>query len=323
MRIGASLALALMLSGCGAAVRTERTSCPPDAACVIAHDLGGGVILEAVVLPAGTFTMGSPESEVPRKEDEGPQTRVTLTRSFAIGRAPVTVEQFARFVEATGYRTVAEVEGWSHEYTDDGIAEMPGRSWRFPGFEQDGTHPVVCIHWDDIMAFCAWASAVLGAPVRLPTEAEWEYACRAGTATAYWWGDDVADGFGRANLADASARRAIPAWDPPDVPWDDGFPHTSPVGAFAPNPWGLYDMHGNVWEWCADWYGGPHAGGTIIDPVGAIDGEYRVRRGGSWYRGPGTARSANRGRSRADFRVNNRGFRIVIELGNNGEADRR
>ncbi len=266
-----------------------------------------------VRIPAGTFLMGSAETEPLRKADEGPQTTVTITRDFMLATAPVTVGEFRAFADNTGYKSVAEVEGWSHDYTDDGIKEIPGRSWRNPGFPQGDDHPVVCIHWRDIVAYCDWMSGKAKQTVRLPTEAEWEYACRAGTTTAYWWGDDVAGGEGKANFADASASRVYTAWNPPEVPWDDGYVYTSPVRAFAPNPWRLYDMHGNVWEWCSDIYGGPHPGGDATDPTGAAEGDHHLRRGGSWYKGLGTARSANRGRSQNDFRVNNRGFRVVME----------
>jgi len=267
-----------------------------------------------VLIRNGTFLMGSPADEEFAKADERPQTHVTITRDYHMGATPVTVGQFAAFVRATGYETVSEREGWSHFYGPDGIEERPGMSWRDPGFVQEMDHPVVNVGWEDVQAFCAYMTEQTGRTVRLPTEAEWEYACRAGTTTAYWWGDDGADGAGRANFFDITAARVHRGDREPDFNFDDGYAYTSPVGAFEANPWGLYDMHGNVWEWCSDLYPGPHPGGHLIDPTGADEGDYHVRRGGSWYPGRGTARSANRGRSRTDFRVNNRGFRVVMEV---------
>ncbi len=312
MAWNATVAMAISALGVASLTGEPPGASHPEAGETRVFQLGEGVELPTVYIPPGTFTMGSPETEPNRKADEGPQTEVTLTRGFWMGQTPVTVEQFSRFAEMTGYATVAEREGWAHHYTPDGIVEQEGKSWRDPLFPQDADHPVVVMHWEDIMAFCDWAREVTGLEVRLPTEAEWEYACRAGTTTAYFWGAQPEGGEEYANLADQAAARAIPEWDPPDYPFDDGYVYTSPVYAFRANPWGLHDMHGNVWEWTSDWYGGPHPGGSVTNPTGAETGEYRVRRGGSWYRGLGTARSANRGRSRADFRVNNRGFRIVV-----------
>jgi sulfatase modifying factor 1 len=301
-RIGI-VAMLLLASACKGN-RTVDTTPPVDHATTISY----------VRIKAGSFLMGSPEGELHSKDDEHPQTRVTITRDFLMARTPVTVGQFAAFVRATGYETVSEREGWSHFYTPNGIEERPRLTWRDPGFAQDPTHPVVNVGWEDIQAFCAYMSNKTGRIVRLPTEAEWEYACRAGTTTAYWWGDNVEDGFGRANLYDETGERYLRQSTPADLVFTDGFAYTSPVATFEPNPWGLYDMHGNVWEWCSDIYSGPHPGGELTDPAGASEGEYHVRRGGSYFPGPGTARSANRGQSRADFRINNRGFRVVMEV---------
>lgn len=263
--------------------------------------LGPGIEpIPLVPVPAGEFLMGSPDYEAGRKADEGPRTRVRITRPFLMGESSVTVAHFAAFAEASGYETVAEREGWSHGYTDEGIVEVPGQSWRDPGFAQDGGHPVVCIHLEDIDAFLLWASGQSGRVVRLPTEAEWEHACRAGTETAFWWGDDPEGGHGLANFA--------------GFPRADGGQGTTPSSHGAPNPWGLRDMHGNTWDIVADWHAGPHPGGVLVDPAGPPEGDHRVRRGGSFLNEPSTGRSANRGRSREDFRVSNRGFRIVVEI---------
>jgi formylglycine-generating enzyme required for sulfatase activity len=297
------MATAVVLSSCASFPRFKPTP-----------DVDYATTTTYVLIKSGTFLMGSPEGELHAKDDERPQTKVTITRDFRMAATPVTVGQFDGFVRATGYQTVSEREGWSHYYTPDGIEERVGMTWRDPGFAQDKDHPVVNVGWEDVQAYCAFLTETTGKTVRLPTEAEWEYACRAGTTTAYWWGDKGEDGAGRANFFDITAASVINDGREADFPFEDGYVYTSPVATFEPNPWGLYDMHGNVWEWCSDLYPGPHPGGALVDPKGASEGEYHIRRGGSWYPGPGTARSANRGRSRNDFRVNNRGFRVVMEV---------
>src|SRR5262249_25067582 len=129
----------------------------------------------------------------------------------------------------------------------------PKYTWRHVGWEQTDEHSVVNVSWNDTKAFCAWLSKKEGRPYRLPTEAEWEYSCRASSATRYPTGDDIERLIGRANIADFyyKEKDSSCTWN---VEWEDGFAFTAPVGKFQPNPFGLYDMHGNVWEWCEDWY---------------------------------------------------------------------
>ncbi len=250
----------------------------------------GGVATETMTIPdlgltlvrlkAGTFQMG-----------EAPGHQVTLTHDFWMGRTEVTRGQFAAFVAATKCVTTAE---------QDASASI----WRAPGFVQTDEHPVVCVSWDDAVAFCAWLTTREGAAgrlpaglvYRLPTEAEWEYACRAGTTTKYAWGDNWRDGRGWGNFAPRCTARRFPgqAWlerEGPSwlwrrFPWllyyDDGYAQTAPVGRFRANAWGLYDVHGNVWEWCADW-DGAHGREVQKDPKGPKTGSCRVSRGRSWY----------------------------------------
>ncbi|RMD68212.1 MAG: PEGA domain-containing protein, partial [Gammaproteobacteria bacterium] len=169
----------------------------------------GGFGPEMVVIPPGRFLMGSPFDEEGRDSDEGPQHRVSIARPFAIGRYEVTFEEYDRFCEATGRRRPDD-NGW-------------GR----------GKRPVINVSWHDAKAYARWLSKQTGKRYRLPSEAEWEYAARAGTSTRYWWGDRV--GHGHANCDGCGS-------------WWDG-KETAPVGFFDPNPWGLYDTAGNVWEW--------------------------------------------------------------------------
>ncbi|MCB1769423.1 MAG: SUMF1/EgtB/PvdO family nonheme iron enzyme [Candidatus Competibacteraceae bacterium] len=242
---------------------------------------GGGIGPEVVVIPAGEFLMGSPEDEPERQASEGPQHPVVLAQPFAIGRYAVTFEEYDRFCAATR-RDQPSDGGW-------------GR----------GRRPVINVSWEDAVAYCAWLSRETGASYRLPSEAEWEYAARAGTTTAFWWGDEIDPT--RANYDGRSTYRngARGAYRKKTVPVDD----------FQPNPFGLYQVHGNVWEWVQDsWhdnYQGAPADGSAWEEAG---GGPRVLRGGSWYNVPLRLRSA--ARFRFDPRLGNYdvGFRLARTL---------
>jgi formylglycine-generating enzyme required for sulfatase activity len=185
-------------------------------------------------------------------------------------------------------------------------------NWRNPLFEQTDEHPVVCVSWNDAKAFCDWLSKKEGMEYRLPTEAEWEYAARAGSETTWYWGDDESGAQGRANVADEGA----------DLPHTfrfkgvrDGYTYTAAVGTFAPNALGLYDVIGNVSELCQDWYGeNYYSASPTEDPTGPDTGEYRVGRGGSWHDYPGITRSANRDEGTPESRLAYIGFRVVSSL---------
>ncbi|WP_309972443.1 formylglycine-generating enzyme family protein [Variovorax guangxiensis] len=293
-----------------------------------------------VKLPAGEFLMGSdetPESlarvypQLPTRrfdqlDDEGPVHRVRITRSFWMGQHEVTVGQFRRFVEASGYvpESVADRTGgygWNADYdpatTKRGDAfegRDPRYSWRNPGFTQSDDHPVVNVTWNDAQALAAWLSKTEGRRYRLPTEAEWEYACRAGTRSRYSSGEEPRSLLSAANVFDANSARYWPRWQPMAVDGDDGYAFTAPVGSFAPNPWGLYDMHGNAWEWVADWHGDKYyAQSPLDDPQGPVEGEVRVRRGGSWHTWAFYARAAYRNWNAPDTRYTLVGIRLVRE----------
>ncbi len=241
-----------------------------------------------------------------------------ITRPFYLGTYEVTRGQFANFVAATGYKTEAERDG-GKAATIDSRGEMGvahNLSWQKPGFDQEDSHPVVIVSWNDANAFCRWLSEKEGQTYRLPTEAEWEYACRAGTTTPLISGTKVADLFSVGNGIDATFREHfhMPAPDPRPP---DGFVFTAPVGSFLPNRFGLFDMHGNAWEWCQDWFG-PYSGSPATDPTGPTQGEYRVSRGGGFDCGI-SAMSSSRDFLKATDRLANLGFRIacatVLEVG--------
>jgi len=277
-------------------------------------DLGGRITMKLVLIPAGKFLMGSPAGEKGRTDDEGPQREVTISKPFYMGLYHVTKGQFAQFVADSGYKTEAERDGKAWGWDGSKFAEIPGYSWRKTGFEQADDHPVVNVSWNDAIAFCEWASKKTGKKVSLPTEAQWEYACRAGTKTAYPWGDDPDDGKGWANAADQTAKKTFGAtWT--YFSWDDGYAFTSPAGKFKANAFGLYDMIGNAWEWCADWYDkGYYANANKTDPTGPASGTHRVLRGGAWGGGPRLCRSAYRGWDSPARRSGGIGFRVFVDL---------
>ncbi|MGA2497941.1 MAG: formylglycine-generating enzyme family protein [Tepidisphaeraceae bacterium] len=282
-------------------------------------DLGNGATMKLVQIPAGKFLMGSPEDENGRFDNET-RHEVTIGKPFYMGVTHVTVDQFAAFAGNSGYKTDAEKEGWAVgfeiRYGTLDVKTIDGCSWRHPSFAQKGDHPVVQVSWNDANAFCDWLSKKSGKAVRLPTEAEWEYACRAGTKTAYPWGDNPDDGKGWANGFDQSLKKKLP-----DTPadrsffnWDDGFAFTSPVGSFKANAFGLCDMIGNAWQWCQDRYG-HYDTGAATDPGGPNTGSLRMLRGGSWRSAPARCRSASRDWDGPGYRLDSYGFRVVVAAG--------
>ncbi len=263
-----------------------------------------------VLIPAGEFTMGSHESsqelgtlfgeDLEYFDKEHPAHRVRITRPFHLAKYPVTVGQFDAFVRATGYRTVAESRGGFRSTRGEWELD-PNVNWRNPGFAQGNDHPVVCVSWNDAVAFCDWLSTrEPKTSCHLPTEAEWEYACRAETTTLWSFGSDPS------SLGEY-------AW------YDDNSgDEAHPVGKKKPNAWGLYDTCGNVWEWCADWDNWEYyANSPVDDPKGLGTGSLRMHRGGSWYFSAECCRSACRhnlppGTCRSDI-----GFRASL-----GPADK-
>ena len=235
-----------------------------------------------VVVPSGSFRMGSPSSEQGRFGDEGPMREVTIGSPFALGVHEVTVAEFGHFVDETGHSTGDSC--WLGD-GEGGVRER--RGWRNPGFGQGGAHPVVCVSWHDARAYVAWLSGTTGERYRLPSEAEWEYAARAGTTTPFHTGETISTDQANydGNYLYGSGRKGVYR------------EKTVPVGVFAPNAWGLHDMHGNVAEWVEDCWKGSYAG---VPSDGSAwesgDCSLRFTRGGSWYNVPRNLRSASRGR---------------------------
>src|ERR1700693_6185899 len=271
---------------------------------------------EMVVVPAGSFTMGSPEGEKDRNNDEGPQRTVTIGKPFGVGKFHVTVDQFAAFVTETGYDAGSKC--WTFE--DGKAEERQGRSWRNPSFTQGGSHPAVCVTWTDAEAYVAWLARKTGKTYRLPTEAEWEYAARARTAPGayprYSFGDDEKDLCRYGNGVDQRAKSTIPgATNSAIASCDDGYAYTSPAGSFAANGFGLFDMQGNAWQWTEDCYHDSYAGAPSDGSAWTSGGlGRRVLRGGSWLYAPGYLRAAFRGRYSSVGRTNDLGFRVGSTL---------
>lgn len=254
-----------------------------------------------VVVPAGSFLMGSPESEEGSDDSEVPVHQVRMAVPFAVGVYEVTVGQFRRFVQATGHSTGDSC--WV--IYEDGWEERSGFGWRDPGFRQDDLHPVLCVNWDDAQAYVRWLSAKTVKRYRLPSESEWEYAARAGTQTPFHTGETILTDQANYNgdYAYGAGRRGVYRGQ------------TTPVGAFGANKWGLHDVHGNVGEWTEDCWNASYAGApTDGSTWESGDCLSRVLRGGSWTFGPRSVRSASR--VGTYFRDRNRyiGFRVVRAL---------
>jgi formylglycine-generating enzyme len=216
------------------------------------------------LIPAGDFQMGSNDGN----DDEKPIHTVYID-AFYMDNYEVTNAQYKKFMDATGHK---EPEGYG--VTNGNWQFKP---WSDPNFKGDD-QPVVCINQEDAKSYCQWAGK------RLPTEAEWEKAARGGvTGKKYVWGDEFPPSKNAGNFADISAKKVFTNWTPLDG-YDDGHTYTAPVGSFKPNGYGLYDMAGNVWEWCADWYDSHYyATSPKSNPAGSVSGSMSILRGGSWY----------------------------------------
>jgi len=288
---------------------------------ILADDIPamGGQGPDMVVIPTGSFLMGSDEDEANRFSNEGPRHRVTFNRGFALSRNEVTVRDFAAFVNATGYRTDAEREGSSRVY-DPRTGRMDSRNgitWRddFTGDDADPDLPVIHVSWNDARAYVNWLARESGRSYRLPSEAEFEYALRAGTQTPYWWGDDAPEDNTENVTGDGDISPTSARWNVAFDRYTDNFWGPAPVASLRPNQFGLYDMSGNVMEWVDDcWHDSfvraPDDGSSWMNPGCGR----HVIKGAAWSSTPAMSRSAFRLSSaaeRTDMRV---GFRVARDL---------
>ena len=304
---------------------------------VVENSLG----MKFVLIPAGEFQMGREEGadswarDFPQYDyqrflglgDESPRHTVRLTRPFRLGQTEVTVGQFRKFIEASDYQPEAQRDGtggygYNPDYDpattvrgDAFEGRDPRYSWQNPGFAQTDAEPVLNVTWNDAVSMAAWLSQTEGHRYRLPTEAEWEYACLAGADTRYPNGDDPQQLAAIANIFDADSAVNWPRWQAYAIDAHDHYAFTAPVGSFAPNAFGLYDMLGNAWEWVSDWYGEHYyAQSPVNDPQGPQTGRARVRRGGSWHTWPFYARCSFRNWNTPQSRYTLLGIRLVREV---------
>ena len=275
---------------------------------------------EMVVVPPGEFRMGREGGETDRYE--GPEHMVRIPRAFAAGRFELTNGQYRDFVRATGHPTAGT---GCNAFFGNSVKALEGTSWADPGYGRPirDDEPVVCIRWSDAQAYVNWLAGRTGKKYRLLTEAEWEYAARAGASAVYYWGNNPDNGCEYANLYDRTSRRAL------DFGWsfaecEDGYAELAPVARLQPNAFGLHDMIGNAWEWLADCYREtyehvPRDGSA--EPAAADCTLWSVR-GGGWMTRPSRSRITFRGRDPNDARYSYFGFRVARDLAR-GEIPRR
>ena len=252
---------------------------------------------EMVIIPAGQFKMGDIQGNGSNREK--PVHDVSV-KTFAMGCYPVTVAEFRQFVEATGYQTEAEQGNGAKIQKNGKWQDVINANWHNPYFPQQDNQPVVCVSWHDAMAYIKWLSTQTRQSYRLPSEAEWEYAARAGTKTDYWWSNDI--GKNRANCYSSGTQ------------WSNK--QTAPVNSFKPNQFGLYDTVGNVWEWCADFWHENYQNAPMDGSVWEKDGDNSryVVRSGSWISTPGCVRVSRRSMWWHDNRGFNGGFRLARDI---------
>ena len=333
---GSIVVAAVLQAGPGKAPAT--TPAAPREAPTLTNSLG----MKLVLVAAGEFMMGAEEDPketlralqycnpelLPR---ESPRHKVRITKPFYMGQCEVTLGQFRVFCRESQYQIDAEDGKLMTGYGDKGqyIQSAAFRPWA-PGWHVEDDHPAGYISWNDASAFCEWLSAKEGKTYRLPTEAEWEYACRAGTSTRYHCGDDPEELVRYANTPDADRAALYPRGQIdtynedgtrtgkripfPFLKGHDGYAWTAPVGKFLPNQFGLYDMHGNSWEWCSDWLSETYySESPVDDPQGPPTGEIRVSRGGGFDNGFETLRCARRDGGTPESHDCHDGFRVVCE----------
>lgn len=281
---------------------------------------GGGVVINVVVVPAGEFLMGSPEAESGRSTREGPQKKVALKQDFGLSRTEITVAQFREFVDDTGYTTDAEKAGEStvFDLAHSKLVTQSGVTWKhdYKGDRAEDDAPVLHVSWQDAMAFVDWLSKRTGASYRLPTEAEFEYALRAGSTSRYWWGDGSPEKRVE-NLTGARDRvgQSKMRWPVGFRNYTDRHWGPAPAGSFEENPFGLKDMGGNTSEWVQDCYS-DSLEETPADgsPNSSGDCSMRLLRGASWANPPPMARSAYRNAAKVTTTSALLGFRVARDL---------
>lgn len=323
----------LLLYGCSDSSPPQSTDSK-----TITNSIG----MEFIRVPAGNFTMGSSQEDQLQMmddfkaatgkpyldewhihiQDELPPHEVSISKDFYIQTTEVTNDQFDIFVTETNYHTSAEIMGGGYYYTNNGWLPLPEADWRHPtgpssSIDGLGEHPVVQVSWTDANAFLQWLSEKEGKTYGLPTEAQWEYACRGGyEGELYSWGEEMPPDRPVANMQDESFALKYGTDTHYVMGYDDGYADTAPVGSYEANGFGLYDMIGNVWEWTLDWYDETYyEKSPSQDPKGPETGAQRVLRGGSFIYLPSNQRCADRFRGQPEFRTHFVGFRLIMNIG--------
>ena len=303
-----------------------------ESSAVLSQTITNSIGMKLKLIPAGEFMMGSTAAEIEKTKKfdtslwesyskaEVPLHRVRISRPFYLGVYEVTKSQFATFIATSGYKTEAEFDGTGSYGWNAADSKLEGPlkkyTWQNTGFKYEDDHPVVNVSWNDSVAFCEWLSQKEGATYRLPTEAEWEYACRAGTTTLFQHGDDPE---GLANVGNTADHSTMGVWNDGEkrdrIRASDGFVFSAPVGMYKANGFGIHDMHGNVWEWCSDWFRQDYyKSSPLSDPTGPVSGALRIQRGGSWYYPAGFIRSSARGMGKPTERYSLIGFRLAMDV---------
>ena len=261
-----------------------------------------GLVFNFALIPGGEFLMGDSSGQ----KDEQPIRQVYVD-AFYLQTAEVTLQQYSTYVDV--FNVSVDPGCW---HFTDGWVYSNNYSWKDPGYNQDPNHPVVCISWMDAQNFIRWLNSTSPHKFRLPSEAEWEHAARAFTTTTYYWGEEPEGLCTHANAADNQTLKQFPTFKTNDC--DDGYLFTSPVGGFLPNPFGLFDIYGNVWEWTQDCWNTSYVNAPQ-DGVAWLSGtcDKRVYRGGGWGDNPRFARSSLRNFAEINERRDDIGFRLVIE----------
>lgn len=296
--------------------------------------------MKFILIPSGSFKMGRSLKDQELKKifsnyedqrigdltDEIPVHTVKISKQFYLGKFEVTKGQFRKFIELSGYvpESISDGTGaygyskkFSQSRTRNGDVfegRNPKYSWLNPGFYQRDDEPVVNITWNDAVAMTTWLSHEESKIYRLPTEAEWEYSCKAQSNTAYYFGNNPKELHKYANTFDNTTAKLWPQWSRFSDHNEDGYIFTSPIGKFSPNNFDLFDMIGNVWEWTSDWYSEDYyKNSPSQNPQGPSAGNVKVRRGGSWHTWPLYSRCTYRNWNNRSTRYTLVGFRILLE----------
>ncbi len=275
---------------------------------------------DMVEIPIGSVYIGSHQDEIGRKKGERTRIKAVISKSFAMAVNEVTLGQFRMFMEETKYKSNVPVYKGQplvgcNYFDGKGYGYISEHSWENPGYPQREDAPVVCVSWSDAKAYCDWLSKKTGRKYRIPSAVEFEYASRAGNSAPWFWGTNPEQACEYANIGDSALKDKYPSR--PIFPCTDGYVYTAPVKKFKPNPFGLYDMVGNAWEWTNDCFtydltNAPIDGSSYVGTKDECN--FRTPKGGSWISGISWGRTAVRSKDGADYKSFMLGFRVVAEL---------